>query len=62
MNPELMDKLLAKKAAQDKARAAQDKAKADHAKADKAVNVKSLDARLKIIEALLGLNKPEKQP
>ena len=35
---------------------AQDKAKADHTKADKSVNVKSLDARLKIIEAMLGLN------
>ena len=55
MKPELMDKLLAK-------RAAQDKAKADHTKADKSVNVKSLDARLKIIEAMLGLNEPEKQP
>ena len=37
-------------------KAAQDKAKADHAKADKSVNVKSLDARLKIIEAMLGLD------
>ena len=55
MKPELMEKLLAKKAAQNKA-------KADHAKADKSVNVKSLDARLKIIEAMLGLNEPEKQP
>ena len=48
MKQELMNKLLAKKAAQGKA-------KADHAKADKAVNVKSLDARLKIIEAMLRL-------
>ena len=40
---------------------AQDKAKANHAKADKSVNVKSLDARLKIIEAMLGLVEPEKQ-
>ena len=55
MKPELMDKLLAKKAAQDKA-------KANHAKADKSVNVKSLDARLKIIEAMLGLAESEEQP
>lgn len=55
MKQELLDKLLAKKAAQNKA-------KADHAKADKSVNVKSLDARLKIIEAMLGLAESEKQP
>ena len=54
MKQELLDKLLAKKATQNKA-------KADHAKADKSVNVKSLDARLKIIEAMLGLVEPEKQ-
>jgi len=44
----IVEKLQAKKAKQEQA-------KIDHAQADKSVNVKSLDARLKIIEKLLGL-------
>lgn len=56
MKPEVMQKLAAKAAAKS---AAREEAKSEWKSADKAVTTKALDARLRIVEKLLGLIEKE---
>lgn len=56
MKPEVMQKLAAKAAAKS---AAREEAKSEWKNADKVVTAKALDARLRIVEKLLGLIEKE---
>lgn len=56
MKPEVVQKLAAKAAAKS---AAREEAKSERKNADKGVTAKALDARLRIVEKLLGLIEKE---